>query len=152
MIAVGDSMVVTLTFNLMLIPSLFSKYFRDKTWCVWKEILWNIWILTSIVLGYVLYHTLFGVDIFAFSVFWILKIVLLASIPIAILIAETKSQIYYDEKLNEYFNKILSAFNKEIVSKSFRSLSKNTMLIFTKVCIQNTHSSDKNGHLWCSKC
>jgi methylase of polypeptide subunit release factors len=37
--------------------------------------------------------------------------------PVATLIAETKSQFYSDEKLNEYFEKILSSFNNESFRK-----------------------------------
>jgi LytTr DNA-binding domain len=108
LLGIFAAVFVSLTFNLMLIPSLFSKYFRDKTWCIWKEILWDIWILTTIVLGYVLYHYLFGIDIFAFSAFWIIKIVLLASIPIAILITINQDRLLRSNlKTAEALNKIV---------------------------------------------
>jgi len=38
--------------------------------------------------------------------------------PVATLIAETKSQFYFEEKLNDYFEKILSSFKKESISKN----------------------------------
>lgn len=48
-----------LLFDLILIPALVPGFFREKTWTVWKELLFLLWILFTIGLGNLLYTSCF---------------------------------------------------------------------------------------------
>jgi hypothetical protein len=75
---------LSLSLNLLIIPSLFSKKFSSANWNIKKEIFWNIWILFTILAGYFLLNNFLGALKFSFSL--VIKLVLTAVIPISVLI------------------------------------------------------------------
>ncbi|MFW5721409.1 MAG: hypothetical protein ACOCWW_03405, partial [Bacteroidota bacterium] len=52
---------LSLSLNLLILPSLFPGIFIKRVWNIKKEILWNLWILTTISVGYYLYYKLLGI-------------------------------------------------------------------------------------------
>jgi len=75
---------LSLSLNLLVLPSLFSKKFTTIKWNIKKEILWNLWILFTILAGYFLLNNSMGVMKFGFNM--VIKLVLVAVIPISVLI------------------------------------------------------------------
>lgn len=49
--------IVVLIFDLIIVERLFSRFFEEKNWCVYKELLWLLFVISSIGLGNVLYVT-----------------------------------------------------------------------------------------------
>jgi hypothetical protein len=75
---------LALSINLLLIPSLFSKTFSSEGWNIKKEILWNLWILFTILVGYFFFTNALGAMKFGFNM--VIKLLLTAVIPISVLI------------------------------------------------------------------
>jgi len=75
---------LALSLNLLLVPSLFPKKFSSAVWNIKKEILWNLWILFTILVGYFFYTNSLGVMKFNFDM--VIKLVLTAILPITGLI------------------------------------------------------------------
>jgi len=81
----GASTFLTLSLNLIILPSFFPKIFVQSKWNIKKEIFWNIWILITISASNFLFYTkLFEVITINFGL--VGKIVLIAFIPVATLI------------------------------------------------------------------
>ncbi len=79
------STFLTLSLNLIILPSLFPKAFIQRKWNIKREIVWNIWILFSIsVSDFLFYSRLFEVIDISFGL--IGKILLLGFLPVAVLI------------------------------------------------------------------
>jgi hypothetical protein len=103
------STFLTLSLNLIVLPSFFPKVFLQNKWVVKKEIIWNIWILFSISASdFLFYVKLFEVIDFSFSV--VVRILLLGFLPVAVLIiinqdrllrSHLKSAIRLNMKLKE---------------------------------------------------
>jgi len=82
---------LTMSINLMVLPSLFPKIFLHREWIVWKEILWNLWLLFTISLGYfVLYKTL-GIIEFEFNL--IVTLIVIAIFPLTLLIVFNQDRL-----------------------------------------------------------
>jgi hypothetical protein len=75
---------LSLSLNLLVIPSLFPKMFSSNKWNIKKEILWNLWMLFIILVGYFLLNNSLGVLKFGFN--QVIKLVLTAVIPISVII------------------------------------------------------------------
>jgi hypothetical protein len=75
---------LSLSFNLLFIPSLFPKKFSSTNWNIKKEIFWNTWILFITLGGYFLLNNSLGVIKFGFAL--IIKLILTAVVPISVLI------------------------------------------------------------------
>ncbi len=75
---------LALSLNLLLVPSLFPKKFSSAVWNIKKEILWNLWILFTILVGYFFYTNSLGVMKFNFNM--VIMLVLTAILPITGLI------------------------------------------------------------------
>ncbi len=75
---------LSLSLNLLVIPSLFSKIFSSALWTIKKEIFWNLWMLFTTLVGYFLLTNSLGVMKFGFAM--VLKLVLTGVIPITVLI------------------------------------------------------------------
>ncbi|MFO7657034.1 MAG: LytTR family DNA-binding domain-containing protein [Bacteroidales bacterium] len=75
---------LALSFHLLFLPSLFPKKFSSTGWNIKKEILWNLWILFTILAGYFFLNNHLGVMKVGFSM--VIKSVLTAVIPISVLI------------------------------------------------------------------
>lgn len=82
---------LSLSFNLLVIPSLFPKMFSSVTWNIKKEILWNLWMLFTILAGYFLLNNSLEVMKFGFNL--VIKLVLTAVIPISILIIVNQNKM-----------------------------------------------------------
>lgn len=46
---------ITLIFNLIIIEKLFSRFFDERNWTIWKEFIWLFWVIFSIGLGNAFY-------------------------------------------------------------------------------------------------
>ena len=75
---------LSLSLNLLLIPSLFPKKFTSEGWNIKKEILWYMWILFTILVGYFFFTNALGAMKFGFAM--VIKLLLTAVIPISIVI------------------------------------------------------------------
>jgi hypothetical protein len=102
---------MSLSVNLLLVPSLFSKFINSLKWVIWKEVLWNIWILFTISAGYVAYYKLLGLALFDVGVGTILKIILLGTLPITFLITTNQ------ERLRKMYRKKALSLNQRIEEK-----------------------------------
>jgi len=79
------STFLTLSLNLIVLPSIFPKAFIQRKWNIKREIGWNIWILFSISVSDFLFYTkLFEVIDISFGL--ISRILLLGFLPVAVLI------------------------------------------------------------------
>lgn len=79
------STFLVLSFNLIILPSLFPKIFNNKGWNIKKEIIWNLWILLAISTSdFMFYSKLF--DVFDINFNDIINIILLGVLPVAVLI------------------------------------------------------------------
>ncbi len=90
----GGLIVVTflaLSINLLLIPALVSHRKPFNRWNVFKEILWNIWIMFTIMTGYFIYFGMTGYFSFSFVVF--LKVLFISAIPVSILIPYNRNRL-----------------------------------------------------------
>lgn len=106
---------MSLSFNLLVIPSLFTKKFSSANWNIKKEIFWNLWILFTTLAGYFLLNNSLGVIKFGFSL--VIKLVLTAVIPIAVLIVVNHNKMLRSHlKLADELSKKLKE-NKSILDK-----------------------------------
>ena len=107
----GGVIVVTflaLSINLLLIPALLAQQGMFKKWNVLKEILWNIWIMFTIIAGYFIYFGLTGYFSFDYIVF--LKILFISAVPVSILIPYNRNRLLRSHlqsaiDLNRYLEK-----------------------------------------------
>lgn len=103
---------LSLSLNLLILPSLFPNIFIKRIWNIKKEIFWNLWILTTISVGYYLYYKMLGIFDIDFKV--ILGLIVIAIIPITGLITVNRNRILrYNLKFAENINKKLKE-NKNI--------------------------------------
>ncbi|MCD6202084.1 MAG: LytTR family transcriptional regulator [Bacteroidales bacterium] len=108
---IGGLIVVNflaLSLNLLLIPSFLSQRGLFRNWNILKEILWNIWMIFTITTGYFIYFGLIGS--FSFNFFILVKILIISSIPIAILVPYNryrllKSHLHSALELNKHLEK-----------------------------------------------
>jgi hypothetical protein len=75
---------LSLSLNLLFIPSLFPKQFSSAIWNIKREIFWNLWILTTMLVGNFIYGKMLLVVKFDF--YMVIKLVLTSIFPITILI------------------------------------------------------------------
>ena len=90
-IGLGIITFLSLSLNLLILPSLFSKLLIGSSWNVKKEILWDIWILFTIGFGYFLYYKALGIMVFGFDM--IIKMILIAIVPISVLIVFNRNRL-----------------------------------------------------------
>jgi len=90
-IGLGIITFLSLSLNLLILPSLFSKLLIGSSWNVKKEILWDIWILFTIGFGYFLYYKALGIMVFGFDM--IIKMMLIAIVPISVLIVFNRNRL-----------------------------------------------------------
>lgn len=97
---------ISLSLNLLLLPSLFPKIFIHTEWKIKKEILWNIWILLTIAVGYFLFNKV--LHLMEFDFYMVIKLILTAIIPISALIV-----INYNKMLRSHL-KTATDINKKL--------------------------------------
>ena len=102
------STFLILSFNLIILPSLFPKIFNNKGWNIKKEIIWNIWILLAISISdFMFYSKLLGVVDINFN--YIINIILIAFLPVAVLV------IINQERLLKAHLKSAQQLNKKLI-------------------------------------
>jgi len=86
------STFLVLSFNLIILPSLFPKIFVSSSWNIKREIIWNIWILLTIFASdFLIYTLLFGVIHIGF--FDVAKLILLGFLPVSALITINQNRL-----------------------------------------------------------
>ncbi len=90
-IGLGVITFLSLSLNLLILPSLFPKILKGSSWNVKKEIFWDLWILFTVSLGYYLYYKSLGIMVFGFEV--IIKLILIAIIPTSVLITLNRHRL-----------------------------------------------------------
>lgn len=90
-IGLGVTTFLSLSLNLLLLPSLFPKILNGSAWNIKKEIFWDLWILFTISVGYYLYYKSLGIMVFGFEI--IIKLILIAIIPTSILITLNRHRL-----------------------------------------------------------
>ncbi len=102
-----------LSFSMIIIPSYFKKLFSRNTWNVLKEIIWNTWIIISLIIGYFFYFR-FN-TIFVIQPADVLKIILISFLAVSILVVLNRNRLV---KLHlnvavELNRKLMSKLDKE---------------------------------------
>jgi len=121
------STFLTLSLNLIILPSFFPRVFIQHKWNVKKEIGWNIWILFSISVSDLLFYSkLFEVIDFSFGL--IGRILLLGFLPVAVLII-----INQDRLLRSYLKSAIRLNNK---------LKENKNLKDKLICFESEYQKD----------
>lgn len=96
LVLLGTSLAVStflvLSLNLIVFPSLFPKLFLNSKWNIGREIIWDVWILSTILGSYFLFYSMFF-DIINITLLDIGKIVLLGLIPIGIIITINQKRL-----------------------------------------------------------
>ncbi len=86
------STFLVLSFNLIILPSLFPKIFVSSSWNIKREIVWNIWMLLTISASdFLIYTLLFGVLHVGF--FDVAKLILLGFLPVSVLITINQNRL-----------------------------------------------------------
>lgn len=97
---------LSLSLNLLFIPSLLPKKFSSTVWSIKKEILWNSWILFTILVGFFFYTNWLGT--MKFNFYTVIKLVLTATLPITVLIIINHNRMLRSHlKLADELNKKL---------------------------------------------
>ncbi len=92
-VGLGAITFLSLSINLLVLPSIIPHIFLHREWTIWKEILWNLWLLFTIAFGYFLMYKTLGILEFNFSM--IIKMLLFAIIPITSLIVFNHNRLLY---------------------------------------------------------
>jgi hypothetical protein len=74
----------SLGINLLVLPALFPRFFLSGKWKIKHEILWNLWILSTITGGYYVYARLTG--LYELNLGTLIRILLFGIIPVSLLI------------------------------------------------------------------
>jgi hypothetical protein len=90
-IGLGIITFLSLSLNLLILPSLFPRILNGSSWNVKKEIFWDIWILFTVSVGYFLYYKALGIMEFGFDM--IIKLILIAIVPISVLITFNRNRL-----------------------------------------------------------
>ncbi len=90
-IGLGIITFLSLSLNMLILPSLFSKILNGSAWNVKKEIFWDVWILFTVSVGYFLYYKALGIMEFGFDM--IIKLILIAIVPISVLITFNRNRL-----------------------------------------------------------
>lgn len=90
-IGLGIITFLSLSVNLMVLPSILPKIFLHREWIVWKEVLWNLWLLFTISFGYFLLYKILGIVEFDF--YMVIKLILIAVMPLTLLIVFNQNRL-----------------------------------------------------------
>ena len=90
-IGLGIITFLSLSTNLLVLPSMFPKIFLHREWIVWKEIFWNLWLLFTISFGYFLLYKTLG--ILEFDFYMVIKLILIAVMPLTLLIVFNQNRL-----------------------------------------------------------
>jgi len=82
---IAASLFFILTLNLIVLPSMFPRFFNSSRWNIKREIGWDLWLLLSISsCALLVYSKIVGPIGIVFTD--VLKIILIGSVPVALLI------------------------------------------------------------------
>ncbi len=139
-LVVGLAVITFLSFslNLIVLPSMFPNVFERKRWAIWKEIVWDLWLLFVTAFGYLLMYKTLGILPISFSM--IVKMVLIAIIPLTALIVFNQNRLLrlhlktakdINVKLNENKSAVekLVTFDSEYQKDKFSVKAKFLLLI-----------------------
>ncbi len=90
-IGLGIITFLSLSLNLLILPSLFPKILHGSSWNVKKEIFWDLWVLFTVSVGYFLYYKALGIMEFGFDM--IIKLILIAIVPTSVLIVLNRHRL-----------------------------------------------------------
>jgi hypothetical protein len=90
-IGMGITTFLSLSLNMLILPSLFPKILNGSSWNIKKEIFWDLWILFTVSVGYFLYYKALGIMEFGFDM--IIKLILIAIVPISVLITFNRNRL-----------------------------------------------------------
>ena len=90
-IGLGIVTFLSLSLNLLILPSLFPRILKGKLWNVKKEIFWDLWILFTVSVGYFLYYKALGIMEFGFNM--IITLILIAIVPTSVLIVLNRHRL-----------------------------------------------------------
>lgn len=110
-----------LSFNLLVLPSYFAKVFRSERWNIFKEIIWNTWLLGLLATAFFFYFRYANIK--SFDGIEFAKIVLIGIFPISILVFLNQNRLIR-QNLSDAMDlnkKILSKINSENNSVLFES-------------------------------
>lgn len=119
----------TLIIDLIILENIFTKFFDERNWKIWKEFLWLFWVIFTIGLGNAFYTSL-AFDFFKLSISFIIRFQLatfvVAVIPITILII-TKQKYLLKKHINsaDDLNKNLQEKAEVIESNIIRFFADN---------------------------
>jgi len=71
---------------IIVLPAYFKNFFSNKKWFVYTEILWDLWLMINVAVGYYLYFEYNQEHLLTLSIIDSLKIIALAALVISILI------------------------------------------------------------------
>lgn len=91
MIGLGVITFLSFSLNLLIIPSLAPRIFLKNEWIIWKEILWNLWMLFTTALGYLASYKVLG--ILEFDLNMVMKLLLIAIVPLTLLIIFNQNRL-----------------------------------------------------------
>lgn len=103
---IGIITFLSLSLNLMVLPSLFPKIFLHREWIIWKEIIWNLWMLFTISLGYFLLYKTMGIIDFQFNL--IVTLIVIAIFPLTLLI------VFNQDRLLRLHLKVANELNERL--------------------------------------
>ncbi|MFO7864094.1 MAG: LytTR family DNA-binding domain-containing protein [Salinivirgaceae bacterium] len=83
-VGLGAITFLSLSVNLLVLPSMVPQLFLYRRWTIWKEILWDLWLLFTIAFGYFVMYKFLGIVEFSFNM--MLQMLLIAIIPLTALI------------------------------------------------------------------
>lgn len=90
-IGMGIVTFLSLSLNMLILPSLFPRILKGTSWNVKKEIFWDLWILFTVSVGYFLYYKVLGIMEFGFDM--IIKLILIAIVPTSVLIVLNRHRL-----------------------------------------------------------
>lgn len=90
-IGLGAITFLSLSLNLLILPSLFPKILNGSSWNIKKEIFWDIWILFTVIVGYFLFYKVLGFMEFRFGM--IIKLIMIAIVPTSVLIVFNRNRL-----------------------------------------------------------
>ncbi len=120
-----------LSFHLLVLPSYLNRFFTNDKWNIFKEILWNTWLLSALAVAFYFYFKYLNISILSGIDF--LKIILIGVLPITILVFLNQNRLL---KLNlsdaiELNRKILAKINSPDNIVVFESEYKNDTISLT---------------------
>jgi hypothetical protein len=120
-IGLGIITFLSLSLNLLILPSLFPGILKGSKWNVKKEIIWDIWILFTVGVGYFLYYKALGIMTFGFDM--IITMILIAIVPISVLITFNRNRLLRSHLISANELNIKLKENKSLPDKLVHFLS-----------------------------